>query len=239
MQKLWNFFGNSVRAIWRKFAKVHILVLGDSHVRVFEHWLFLVNFPRMAFDVFYVPGGTAMGACNPRSQTQARTIFDRALAAKKYDLVIVNLGEVDAAYTIWKIVEATGKDVRGVLEKAVTSYCLFLRDVHLKHRLLVLSASLPTLADQSAGTDSSAKLRSTVSVSQRHRTELTVEFNRQVEAFCVRYGLDYLNGDADAMGEDGLVRSDWVNSRRVDHHYARRPYARWLIARLRAYLPAD
>src|SRR5690606_18106421 len=60
---------------WRR-----VLVIGDSHVRVFEHWWFRWAMPLVRFDVVYVPGGTATGLPHPRSATRARTRFDDALA---------------------------------------------------------------------------------------------------------------------------------------------------------------
>lgn len=226
--------------IWlQRRGTLRVLVLGDSHVRVFEHWLFLVGLPRTVFEVVYVPGGTATGVRNSRSISGAYRRFRDSLQASTYDLVLVNMGEVDTAYTIWKRADRDGTDVERMFESAVRNYCAFIEEVAASHRLVVLSAPLPTLADQAHNPDPEVKMRNEVSASQQARTALALRFNARVRDFCAERGIPYLSSDAAALGEDGLVRPAWCRRDRPDHHYARLPYAWWLVLALRGLRHPD
>lgn len=221
------------KVLYRK-ASLRILVIGDSHVRVFEHWRLLWAFPRTQFDVVYVPGGTAYGIANRASQTGAYTAFMAALARQKYDLVLVNLGEVDTAYTLWRMAEKSTKNISDLMLLAVRNYCKFLADIHTAaHPVVVLSACLPTLAGHADAQDDVACVRSSVKASQQERTALALEFNARVAQFCTARAIPYLNCAPAALGANGIVRDEWVNHKRLDHHYAREPYARWLIEELK------
>lgn len=234
MYWLWKICIKIIRDFLRKRAGYRVLVLGDSHIRVFEHWLFLLRFPKVYFQLVYVPGGTALGICNPGSKTQARARFEEALAADEYDLVLINLGEVDTAYTIWRRAEISGGDPYLLLDRAVKNYCSFLSVLRKKaSAVAVISAPLPTLSDQSLNDDDSVRVRGSVKISQHIRTEATLIFNNKIRLFCHEHEILYLNGDEDALGPDGLVRPEWVESKRIDHHYARRPYASWLVSKLK------
>lgn len=211
-----------------------MLALGDSHVRVFEHWSFLWWMPGTRFEVVHVPGASALGVNNPGSVTQAHRIFREALQATAADLVVVHLGEVDTAYTIWKYAERRGRNPRRLVRLAVERYWDFILEVRALRPVAVLSACLPTLADQALPADPVAGIRSAVRASQRERTALALEFNRQLAERCRAQGIPFLDTSRVALGEDGLVRPEWVNPGRYDHHYARAPFARWLAVELRA-----
>jgi hypothetical protein len=223
----------AVRAWLHARAKVRVLVLGDSHVRVFEHWLFLLAMPRTAFEVEYVAGGTASGMGNRKSISGAYRRFSERLASSPHDLVLLNLGEVDTAYTIWRRADLKGIEVETMFEAAVQHYLRFIDEVAPTHRLIVLSAPLPTLADQAINPDPEVKMRQEVSASQLDRTRLAQRFNSRISAFCAERGIPYLSSDAAALGPDGVVRSSWCRRDRPDHHYARLPYAWWLLRALR------
>lgn len=222
-----------IRKVLYRKASLNILVIGDSHVRVFEHWRFLWELPHTRFDVVYVPGGTAYGMANRASATGAYTTFMAALSSQAHDLVLVNLGEVDTAYTLWRNSERSGKSVAHLMALAVRNYCGFLAAIHQKHPLVVLSACLPTLADHADSKDEVAHVRSSVKASQQERTALALEFNARVAGFCAEHSIPYLNCAPAALGANGVIRDEWVNQDRFDHHYARAPYARWLARELR------
>lgn len=225
------------RSLYRR-AAIRVLVLGDSHVRVFEHWRLLWSFPATRFDIVYVPGGTASGIHNRLSTTGAYRIFSEALAGGGNDLVVVNLGEVDTACTLWRRAERSGKDISDLLAHTVKNYCHFLSEVHRDHALVVLSACLPTLADDVEPADEAVRMRLAVKATQRARTALALQFNADVATYCARHAIPYLNCSAAALGPDGVVRKQWVNQRWHDHHYARSPYARWIVKALRQLPPS-
>ena len=215
-------------------ATSRILVLGDSHVRVFEDWRFLWNFPRTRFDVVYIPGGTASGIGNQTSKTGAYNAFSTALNRQMHNLVLVNLGEVDTAYTLWMRAEASGRSVKDLMAASVQSYCAFLHEVKQQHTVVVLSACLPTLADHADSKDEVSKVRTAVSATQHERTALALDFNARIAAFCAQQTIPYLNCAQAALGPNGIVRHEWVNTKRYDHHYERTTYAHWLITELRS-----
>ena len=220
-------------------AKNRILVLGDSHVRVFEDWRFLWRFPRTRFDVVYVPGGTASGIGNRASKTGAYSRFLAALDRQEHNWVLVNLGEVDTAYTLWMRAQASGKSVQDLMAAAVKSYCAFLHEVKQRHTVVVLSACLPTLAEHADSKDEVAKVRTAVVASQHARTALTLDFNARIAEFCAQQAIPYLNCAEAALGPHGIVRDAWVNQKQHDHHYQRATYARWLVTELRGFVSAQ
>lgn len=222
-----------LRAWLHARAELRVLVLGDSHVRVFEHWLFLFGLPHTAFEVMYVPGGTATGMGNRKSQTGAYQRFSDRLALDRHALVLLNLGEVDTAYTIWKRADRDGTPVEKMFDGAVRNYARFIEEVASAHHLVVLSAPLPTLADQAANQDPNVTMRQEVSASQLERTRLALRFNARIAEFCSERGIPYLSSDSAALGADGVVRRTWCRRDRPDHHYARLPYAWWLLRALR------
>jgi hypothetical protein len=212
-----------------------VLVLGDSHVRVFEHWLFLAAMPRTRFEIVYVRGGTAIGILNPKSETGARLRFLDALARGPWDHVIVDLGEVDTASTLWRMAQKGVHPLDRLLDRSVTNYLDFLAEVLATQNLIVLAATLPTLDDAGGIDDPEVfQQRSHVDATQRQRTDLTMEFNRRIAAWCAANGVPHLDTAPDALGPDGLVRPEWTVRDKRDHHYARRPFARWLVAKLPA-----
>ena len=225
-----------LRTFADRHARRRILVLGDSHVRAFEHWLFPLGMPRTRFDVTYVRGGTALGLQNAESASGARRQFDAALARGPYDRVIVGLGEVDTAVSIWLVVEKHQLSVETVLNRALDRYLRFLEEVAADHDLVVLGACLPTIDVYTADGDEVAVGRAAISATRRERTDLALAFNARVAAWCRARAIPHLDSATAALGPDGFVRSSWtaLDARgRPDHHYARRRFARWILGELR------
>lgn len=217
-------------------ARTTVLVLGDSHVRVFEHWWFLWALPRVHWHIVYVPGGTATGLANAGSITSTRTRFDQALAEVAHDWVIVNLGEVDTGYTIWARAARGNVDPQALMQQAVERYVAFLECIAPRERLIVLGAPLPTLPDRFEVGDEVSAMRRSVPQPQVERTRLTLEFNARVAAACRALGIRHLDDRAASLGPDGCVRRAWQHPERPDHHYARPVYARWLARSLKPWL---
>ncbi len=210
---------------------VNVLVIGDSHVRVFEHAWFQFMLPNARFTVEYVPGATAIGIINRYSITSAWSRFDTALDEIERDLVIVNLGEVDTGYSLWRLVETRGDAMSEIFDRAVDNYCEYIGDLSKRGRVLVLSAPLPTLNDEMARKTRGNAIREQVHANQRQRTELTLQFNARVMAFCAGIGVSYLDSSPSALGANGIVKDSW-RRKDLDHHYARWPYARNLARHL-------
>ncbi|WP_333821562.1 hypothetical protein [Pinisolibacter sp.] len=225
-----------LRTFADRHARRRILVLGDSHVRAFEHWLFLIGMPRTRFDVTFAPGGTALGLHNTESVSGARRRFDAALARGPYDRVIVGLGEVDTAVAIWLVVEKNRQNLETVLNRSVGRYLSFLEQVAADHDLVVLGACMPTVDVYTADGDEVGVSRASIAATRRERTDLALAFDARVAAWCRARAIPHLDSAAAALGPDGFVRPSWtaLDSRgRPDHHYARRRFARWILGELR------
>ena len=224
------------RARCDRRADTSVLVLGDSHVRVFEHWWFMWALPRVRWHIAYVPGGTAVGLPNDASQTQARRRFEQALSEVPHDLVLINLGEVDTGYNIWARADARKADPHRLMLGAADHYLQFIERVAAHHRVVVLGAPLPTLPDDFVPGDDVGTTRKQVARSQAERTALTLAFNDEVAARCAALGIAHLDDRAASLGPGGVVRREWQHPERHDHHYDRKAYARWLARALRPFL---
>lgn len=219
-------------------AQRHVLVLGDSHVRVFEHWWFMLRLPQVRWEVVYVAGGTATGLYNPKAVTQTHAKLTGALQGSTCELVLLNLGEVDTGYTIWVRAQAGKLNVEQALGQSVQRYLQFIDEIRQHKPLVVLSAPLPTLPDDfDPEADDVLTRRKSVLKTQRERTAMTLAFNEQVAAACQARGVPYLDDRSASLGAQGLVRAEWLRrDGRMDHHYDRRVYAVWLCQSLKALL---
>jgi len=227
-----------IRAIQYRLAGRRVLVVGDSHARIFHNFRFLVGLPRVHFHVAAKGGATASGLATPNSKTQAYQHFRRALDEVPRDLVLVQLGEVDTGYVIWYRAKKHQARVEEMFDLAIRTYTNFLLEIAATDPVLVISAPLPTIGD---GNDwgEVADQRKEVVTTQRERTELTVQFNRRVQEFCAAHGLGYLNLDAECMGPDGIVSDYYMNPNPLDHHYHEPRYAWLLCRRLRAWFATE
>lgn len=214
-------------------SKRRILAIGDSHIRVFEHLFFRLFFPRTEFKIIYVPGATASGINNVNSLTRAYTIFKEALEEGGYDEIIVILGEVDAAYAIWKRAELHKTDIEVILEDVVIKYQEFLLSLSDYAPIRVLSAPLQTIDDCRGCADETSQIRSSVDVPIQQRTQLTLEYNRRIKSFCAEKEINYLDLDSVALGENGIIKRWLTNLKNpCDHHYRRWVYALLIIEKL-------
>jgi hypothetical protein len=84
-----------------------------------------------------------------------------------------------------------------------------------------------------------AAARSEVKATQRERTELTLEFNRRVAAFCSEAGAVFIDLDPESIGANGLVRPALLNADSSDHHYDRPAHSRLLVPHLLRVLEPD
>lgn len=208
-----------------------ILVLGDSHTPVFHHPAFHADFPELYFNVVTVIGATASGLENPNTKTQAYPIFKEALKHSAAKKVIVMLGEVDTGFVIWYRAQKYQESVAAMADKAIASYSRFLLEVAERFGVVCISTPLPTIQD---GNDwgEVANARKEVSATQIERTNLTLQFNRQMQAFCMQHGISHIMLDEVSLGEDGVVAEWLLNRDHSDHHYDPDAYARLLVESL-------
>lgn len=210
-----------------------VLAIGDSHIRVFEHPFFRLFFPRTHFRVVYVPGASASGIANVNSLTRAYTIFKSALEEGGYDEIIVTLGEVDAAYAIWKRAETQQSEPMTIVEDVVGKYQQFLLSLSEYAPTRVLSAPMQTIKDYSNCADETSKIRASINIPIQMRIGFTVELNHRLKLFCHENSINYLDLDMWSLGQSGSVRSWLIHPNNpCDHHYYRWRYALMIIIKI-------
>jgi len=215
----------------RVLGKTEVLVLGDSHTEVFKLARFKRCFRRHFFAVTTVGGATASGLENPNSKTQAYQLFRDAIRGSEARLAIIQLGEVDTGFVIWYRARKYNADVSEMAQRAVDTLTRFIREVAITHTPVVISAPLPTIGD-AVEWGEVAKARSKVTATQRERTALTLEFNREIAAFCADNHYCYISLDEECLGEDGLVSREVINPDIRNHHYDQDIYAELLVRKL-------
>ncbi len=212
------------------FVCKEVLVLGDSHTRVFDIARLRLRLWRYRLRVVRVNGATASGLENPNSKTQAFQKFEAALEKTRADRVIVMLGEVDAGFVIWYRATKQGIPVTKSLEQTLKTYGAFLKSIQVRGlRPVCISAPLPTIEDDNSWGEV-ANLRRSVTATQRQRTELTLSLNQKMAAFCHAEGIAHLSFDDASLGRDGLVKPTLLNRNRLDHHYNKRAYVNLLAS---------
>lgn len=182
-----------------------------------------------------VIGATASGLENPNTRTQAYPIFKEAVERSPAETIIVMLGEVDTGFVIWYRANKYRESVSAMKARAIVSYSRFLLEVAARGEVICISTPLPTIQD---GNDwgEVANARREVTASQRERTALTLEFNREMQAFCGQHGIRYVMLDQASLGEDGIVRPSLLNPDPRDHHYDPESYACLLTGHLAGVL---
>lgn len=208
------------------------LVLGDSHARIFKDYRFKMHFPFTSFDVCNVEGATVSGLENPNSKTNALKIFREKLKkGKSSKKIIFLIGEVDTGFVIWYRAEKHNSSVDAMLNLALSNYYNLLSEALEFGDLLVISTPLPTIGDDNDWGEV-AGLRKEVRASQLERTQLTLLFNRNVESFCLKNKIGYLNLDKESLGPNGVVEKKLINSDKNDHHYKASTYANLIVHRI-------
>jgi hypothetical protein len=195
--------------------------------------------PEVRVDVCWVSGATAQGLVNPRSKTNAMPIFSRRLAAARpWQVLCSQLGEVDCGFVIWYRAEQHGVSVESQLERSLGGYVALL-DRARRHglgRTLVISAPPPTIPDDQQRGDV-ARARETVSASVRDRTELTVEYNARLRATCAERRIGFVDVTTPILDPvTGVVDVRYLNPDPEDHHLDPHRFAPLVAERLRAAL---
>jgi hypothetical protein len=211
----------------------HVVCLGDSHVKVMRY----VRIPGVWFSVRPLKGATASGVINPSSKTQSLATFTARLQkAKRWQPIILQLGEVDCGFVIWHRAARRGLSIEGQLSATLESYGTFIENVIQMgfDRVIVLSAPLPTIGDlQAEWGGSVASLRTEVTATKAERTDLTLRFNSGLRERCEAAGatfVDVTTGHLDpATGE---IDPRFLRDTRRNHHLADEPYAQQIAREL-------
>jgi capsular polysaccharide export protein len=211
-----------------------VLAIGDSHIRVFEHWLFNLFFPKTKFNVVYVPGASVSGIRNVNSLSGAYTTFNTALEEGGYDEIVITLGEVDAAYAIWIRLTKGNMSLETIFEDIVSKYQDFILYLTGYAPLTVISAPLQTIDDCQECSDETSLVRSSIDINIENRNRFTLQFNSMIKSFCNDHKIKFVDMDTVVVRRDNLVKRWLINPKnKCDHHYWRWIYALLLIWKLK------
>lgn len=206
-------------------------MLGDSHMRVFRHWLWALLRPGWRFDVRYVPGATLSGIHNLESASRAREVFNSALLTQKYTHIFIGLGEVDMGYALWVRAKQKKMTPAALLLELLESYREFLYQLAEYAPVTVFAAPYQTVIDWQGKNDDVGNLRVKAGVSLFERNAMTKRLNTNIANCCHALGLHFVEGD-NALNEDMTVKSWLLNPiDPFDHHYRRSRYALWLASK--------
>lgn len=218
------------RAYERLTGRRTVLVLGDSHARVFLEVNRLRLLPRTRFVVVAVSGATALGAVNPNSMTNALGTFRQVLRwTRRQTPLVCVLGEVDCGYLVWYRSESLGVPLATQVTESITNYLRFLReDCGPGRPILVVSPPPPTISDDFEWTSEIANLRKSVQATQLERTALTVEYARRLgDQLRDLPGSTFMDLNSDVIDPATmLVRRSLVNKDPQNHHLNQQEYAR-------------
>jgi hypothetical protein len=216
---------------YNKKFKEEVIVIGDSHARVFENKLFSTISHDIFFNVHAVGGATASGLENPNSKTQAYNLFAKALKGKANNKVIIMLGEVDTGFVIWYRANKYDESVNIMMNNTLEKYQNFIDKINKTFNVIVISTPLPTIQDN-CNWGEVANARKEIKASQYDRTQLTLMFNIEMEKYCKQNNIVYVNLDHDCIGSKGIVKKELKNSDQNDHHYNQDKYASLLVKKL-------
>lgn len=194
---------------------MNILILGDSHTQVFKY----INNNLQSnyiFSICEVGGATAQGAVNPNSKTNALHIFKNRLTKfKKFDKIMIMLGEVDCGFVIWVRSKKYGISVDHQISISIENLFKFIKEnVCPKYKnedIIIIGAVLPTIRDN---TDKKflGGARADVDASQEERTLKTFEYNNILQQKCKEEGYLYIDITNEILNkEKNIVADKYLN----------------------------
>jgi hypothetical protein len=225
---MFQWFGKKLR-IFKSFYKTKVFVFGDSHTEIFQHLNSQIYNQKFYFTVCLVGGATAQGLRNPNSKTNAVEIFKKRLLTikNKKRLLIFSLGEVDTGFIIWFRAEKHNDSVENQMNESLSAYFSFIEWVKSQgfNNMGLLSAPPPTIEDnQEWGTV--ANQRKEVKASKLERTQLTIRYNLRLKEFCEKNGILFIDCDSHLLAQNGLVKNEFLNSDKTNHHLDIAKYSR-------------
>ncbi len=154
-----------------------------------------------------------------------------------FQKILLQLGEVDCGFVIWYYAEKYMVSIDEQLKRTLANYFEFIREIESKgfHNIIVLSAPLPTIVD---GQDwgEIANARKEVKASQKERTDLTIQYNRALRAYCEKNRIVFIDTTDDMLDKDrGVIKESFLNSNALDHHIANKNYAELICQAFAAF----
>lgn len=217
-------------------SQYRILILGDSHCRVFDYIRNKDLYPKFYFKVVKVKGATARGLINPNSKTNAIKIFQKAITQqfnfRQCKYILIQLGEVDCGYLIWYRVQKYQESVEKQFNQSLDAYFSFINWlIPRTNATIILSSVIPPTIQDNHMMGEVANQRKEVNISQIERTQLTLKYNEQIKHFCKNHEhLIYLEITKDLLNQKtGLVDKKFMNEDPSDHHLSsEKTYSLWI-----------
>lgn len=211
-----------------------ILVLGDSHTKVFTYCN--KKQKNITFQIINVGGATAQGSVNPNSETNALNIFKEGLKNIQHDdykYIIINLGEVDCGFVIWYRKHKYNISIEDQLKITTDNLFHFIKSEILIYfnasKIIINGSVLPTIKDN---TDKKylRGARCQVNASQIERTKLTINYNNILQKYCLVNGYNYMDITNNILdNETKIVKTFFLNENVYDHHLDdEKTYNLWL-----------
>jgi hypothetical protein len=195
--------------------------MGDSHIRYFTK--------AASYDLLYpyetdrleVGGATAVGMRNPNSKTDAIGKFRRWVADKdRASEIVLHLGEVDCGYVIWYRADRYREPVELQMAESLDAYFDFVDELRAEgfSRVIISGATLPTITDDDQ-VGEVVLARSAITATMVERTQLTLEYNRELAERAAGRGLPFVDISPDVLDPiTGVVNTRLRNPQADDHH---------------------
>ena len=213
-----------------------ILVIGDSHTKVFQYIKKNKLCNTYNFDIILIGGATAQGMVNPNSKTNAMPIFTKKVKMIKpnyYNKILIMLGEVDCGFIIWLRSEKYNISVDEQINISINNLFKFLKNTVLQkfknNDIIVCGSILPTIKDN---TDKNilGGARADIKTSQLERTYKTLEYNEILKKRCIEHNFNYIDITNDTINNNTHIINDYyLSDNKNDHHLSDdKTYKLWL-----------
>ena len=195
-----------------------ILVLGDSHTEVFR-FIDTENLNYFFPYICTVTGATSQGVININSKTDAFNIFNETINkyGKKTNKLLIMLGEVDCGFLIWVRAKKEGISLDEQIDLSINNLFLFIESIlklenndYEKSDIIITGCILPVVHDNKLlRTIHGTGIRAEAEVSQKLRTEKTLEYNQKLKTMCLKNGFQYIDITSQTMGSDKLLDDNY------------------------------
>ena len=188
--KMYDFLRDSQKMLNKKITP-RVILIGDSHVRYFEHMVINGYFSRSVVLQFLAYGGaTALGLMTPVSIAR-KEILKNMENKPRAEHIIFYFGEIDCRRAAWKYANDTQQDIYTVIEETLENYLAFINTIQLLgySNISVIGTILPITPDELYRINSTRDSRAPFA-SQKARTKLTLYFNKRLQqhASCQNFG---------------------------------------------------
>lgn len=212
--------------------------LGDSHTEIFRYIAGNYLWFHTRFKFCVVQGASGMGLANPKSKTNALSVFKTYIKPlPRNEGIIFCLGEVDCGFVIWYRAQKYGVSIEEQFELSLRNYLSFVDYAKLQgfETILILSAPLPTIIDNQDWGEV-AQLRRDVKATLRQRTDLTMKYNERLRSYSQKKGYIFLDIEKDILdSKERVIAERFRHPDPLNHHLNEKPTAQLLIPYLKSY----